>query len=170
VGSTGPGNPYEMKFADEHGNVCICKVSCPEVISELFDDINCMDVHNQLQQYAIRLEKKWITSNPFFCLHTTMVGINVVDCYQLATYHKLTHKDSAVYSRIDDDDDEHNAYTIKHFAGILAKQLLIVGNRLEKANYKAAICNFTFNPRDELMSSQDSTVLEEEEEDDEFEE
>ena len=36
VGSTGPGNPYEMKFADEHGNVCICKVSCPEVISEFF--------------------------------------------------------------------------------------------------------------------------------------
>jgi hypothetical protein len=27
VGSTGPGNPYEMKFADQHGNVCIREVS-----------------------------------------------------------------------------------------------------------------------------------------------
>jgi hypothetical protein len=58
-----------------------------------------------------------------------MVGINVIDCYQLATYHGITHKDSAEYSRIDD--DEHNAYTIKCFAGILAKQLLIMGNRLK---------------------------------------
>jgi hypothetical protein len=36
AGSTGPGNPYEMKFADEHRNVCIHKVSRPEVISEFF--------------------------------------------------------------------------------------------------------------------------------------
>jgi hypothetical protein len=48
VGSTGPGNPYEMKFADQHGNVCIREVSQPEVISEFFDDCNCVDVHNQL--------------------------------------------------------------------------------------------------------------------------
>jgi hypothetical protein len=55
-----------------------------------------------------------------------MVGINVVDCYQLAMYHGFTEKDSELYSRIDDD-GEQNAYTIKRFAGILAKQLLIVG-------------------------------------------
>jgi hypothetical protein len=53
AGSTGPGNLYEMKFADQHGNVCICEVSRPEVISEFFDDCNCVDVHNQLRQYAI---------------------------------------------------------------------------------------------------------------------
>jgi hypothetical protein len=71
-----------------------------------------------------------------------------------------------VYSKIDDDDDEQNAYTVKYFAGILAKQLLIMGKQLKKANHKAVICNFVFNPRDELMSSQDSTGLED---DDEFE-
>jgi hypothetical protein len=42
-----------------------------------------------------------------------------------------------------------------------------MGNRLKKANRKAVIRNFTFNPRDELMSSQDSTVVEED--DDEYE-
>jgi hypothetical protein len=49
----------------------------------------------------------------------------------LITYHGITHKDSAVYSRIDDD-DEHNTYTIKCFAGILAKHLLIAAKRLKR--------------------------------------
>jgi hypothetical protein len=94
-----------------------------------------------------------------------MVGINVVDCYQLATYHGFTKKDSALYSRIDDD-DEQNAFTIKRFTGILAKQLLIVGKQLKHANCKAILRSFTFNPRDELISLQDSSILTEEDADD----
>lgn len=46
-----PGNLYEMKFTDLHGNVHICYVSWPEVISEIFQDNNSFDKDNyQLQQ------------------------------------------------------------------------------------------------------------------------
>jgi WD40 repeat protein len=66
------------------------------------------------------------------------------------------------YTRIDDDDDEQNTYPIKGFVGILSKQLLIVGEHLKYANHEAVVYKFTFNPRDKLISSQDSSILTEE--------
>ncbi len=66
AGSTEEGKPYQMKFPDAFGNVHVRSVPRPEVISDFFDDSNCVDIHNQLRQFAIKLEKKWITSDAYF--------------------------------------------------------------------------------------------------------
>ena len=75
AGSTAPGEPYEMKFPDSNGNVNIRQVPRPAIVSEYFKHSNCVDVHNQLRQSAVKLEKKWVTKDPFFRLHTTIVGM-----------------------------------------------------------------------------------------------
>jgi hypothetical protein len=126
AGSTEEGKPYQMKFPDAFGNVHVRSVPHPEVISDFFDDSNCVDIHNQLRQFAIKLEKKWITSNAYFCLHTSYCGINTVDCFQLSNFHGLTNKDAGVYDWMDND-DEHNLCAIKRFSGILARQLVMMG-------------------------------------------
>ncbi len=41
-----------------------------------------IDKHNQARQVQLALEKRWLTQNPFFCLHTILLGIKVVDCYK----------------------------------------------------------------------------------------
>jgi hypothetical protein len=35
------------------------------------------------------MEKKWITHDPYFCLTTTYISINVTDAYLLANCHKV---------------------------------------------------------------------------------
>jgi hypothetical protein len=41
-------------------------------------------------------------------------------------FHGLTNKDAGVYDQMDND-DRHNLYVIKHFSGILARQLVMIG-------------------------------------------
>jgi hypothetical protein len=47
AGSTTPGKPYEMKYNEDHGNVCIYLVEHPDIISKFFHDSNAIDKHNQ---------------------------------------------------------------------------------------------------------------------------
>ena len=104
-----------------------------------------MDVHNQLRQYSLHLEKKWVTSKPYFRLHTTLVGINVIDTYRLSHFHSIFSSNKAIgFRRIYNDltvetplspndeshlcrpnfDESKNHYTIRAFAGVLAQQLI----------------------------------------------
>jgi hypothetical protein len=168
AGSTSDGDPYEMKFPDEYGNINIREISRPEVVSAYFNDSNCVDVHNQLRQYALKLEKKWVTTNPYFRLHTTLTGINVVDCFQLATFHELIGRNMLVYEN-EVEDAERNVYAIRKFGGILAKQLLIMAQELKKGRREEATSRLSarmnwMRPADELLSSQDSNVINEEDE------
>ena len=48
AGPTTEGDPYEMKWSDEFGNVNIQNISCPEVISKFFKHSNSVDTHNHL--------------------------------------------------------------------------------------------------------------------------
>ena len=45
-----------------------------------------MDHHNKQREGHLSLEKKWITQDPWFRLSTTLVGMHVVDAYQLYRY------------------------------------------------------------------------------------
>ena len=45
AGQTTKGTPYEMKFADEEGNVHVREVDRPDVISKFFKDSNNVDKH-----------------------------------------------------------------------------------------------------------------------------
>ena len=64
--STTDGSPYEMKLTDDHSNVHVCKVPRPELVSFFFEHVNAVDVHNHLRQFCLKLEKKWVTQNPYF--------------------------------------------------------------------------------------------------------
>jgi hypothetical protein len=87
AGTTQLGKPYHMKYTDSYGNVCTRYVDRPEVMSNYFAHSNTIDVHNQLRQDSLKLKKKWIMQEPFFCLGTTMIGINITNTYLLANYH-----------------------------------------------------------------------------------
>jgi hypothetical protein len=78
AGSTRSRKKYEMKYTDDHGNVCVCLVEHPDIISNFFEGSNSIDKHNQSRQFDIALEKTWLTQDPYFRLATTLIGMNVV--------------------------------------------------------------------------------------------
>ena len=47
--------------------------------SRYFLGFNKADKHNQLRQSELALEKKWLTTDGWFRLFTTLIGINTVD-------------------------------------------------------------------------------------------
>ena len=137
AGTTEDGEPYEMKWADEHGNINVRHVPRPEVISHFFQHSNSVDVHNHLRQYCLKLEKKWVTNNCWMRLFTTLLSINTVDTFRLSKFHNLlptgkfslTGADNIIHG----DEDESNNYTMRKFAGVLATQLLIKARMYREA-------------------------------------
>ena len=89
AGSTVKGAEYVMKYTDGYGNICTRLVDRPDLIAKFFASSNVIDTHNQLRQFLLALEKKWLTQNAYFRLATTYLGINVVDTYHLANHHKI---------------------------------------------------------------------------------
>jgi len=124
AGSTMLGEPYHMKYTDSFGNVCTRYVDRPQVISHFFASSNKIDVHNQLRQDCLRLEKKWITQDPFFRLGTTFIGINVTDTFLLANYHKVINHSSNA------GEEKEQKISIQRFAGILAQQLIDMAKKI----------------------------------------
>jgi hypothetical protein len=121
AGTTRKGKPYQMKFTDDWGNVHIRDIDRPDIISKFFESSNSIDKHNQCCQSELSLEKRWQTQNPLFRLYTTIIGMNVVDCYLLVDHHKL------INHRIP---DKEYKMTMITFAGILAHQLICNVNSL----------------------------------------
>ena len=56
AGSTLEGEPYEARFPDRFGNVCIRHVARPQVVSNYFKYCNVVDLHNQARQFDLALE------------------------------------------------------------------------------------------------------------------
>jgi hypothetical protein len=94
AGSSKPGTPYQMRYTDSFGNICTQYVDCPQVVSNFFAGSNVNDTHNQLCQDSLKLEKKWITQNPWFHLATTLIGITVTDAFLLCNNHKVVNTSS----------------------------------------------------------------------------
>jgi hypothetical protein len=86
--------PYEMKYTDTYGNVCVRGVERPDVISKFFQTSNIIGTHNQLWQDFLCLETKWRIRSAYFCLSTTLIRINVTDCFLLAGHHKVINYSS----------------------------------------------------------------------------
>ena len=87
----------------------------PDIISWFFENSNTINKHNQCCQSELALKKWWQTRNPFFCLFTTINGLNVVDCYLLADHHKIFNHQIP---------DKEYKMTIFNFAGVMAHQLI----------------------------------------------
>ena len=60
AGSTAKGDSYVMKYTDSYGNICTRLVDRPDMISKFFATSNTIDTHNQLCQFNLALEKKWL--------------------------------------------------------------------------------------------------------------
>ena len=89
AGSTRPGQPYEMKFGDEYGNLESRFVPRPDVVAMYHGDANTVDVLNQLRQNELGLESKWVTQDGHFRIATGALGMTVVDVYRLSQHHGL---------------------------------------------------------------------------------
>ena len=83
AGKTIDGEPYEARFPDTYGNLCVRHVARPEVLSNYFNFSNVVDLHNQARQFDLKLEKKWITHDGYFRLYTTLVGMTVTDIWKI---------------------------------------------------------------------------------------
>ena len=83
AGSTEAGKPYEAKFPDRFGNVCLCYVEQPKMVALIFGFLNVIDVWNQLRQFDLGLEKKWVTTCGYFRILTTFYGFTVAEVYKL---------------------------------------------------------------------------------------
>ena len=93
AGHTEPGSAYEAKWTDVNGNRCKRYVPRPQVCSLYFSNCNGIDVHNQMRQKILRLEKCWVSQDGYFRILTTIFGICVVDAwhgYQAST--NLNHR------------------------------------------------------------------------------
>ena len=132
AGSTSPGEPYEMKWSDDHGNIHVRNVQRPAVLSKFFKYINGVDIHNHLRQSCLKLEKKWVTMDCWFRLTTTLLGMSVVDTFRLCQFHGFIPR-GRMHTLITNDIDNEgvNELTMKRFGGILATQLIYKAYNLE---------------------------------------
>ena len=77
-----------------------------------------------------------MTHNAYFRLATTLTGMNVVDTYRLARFHSILPASKFKVIDIDRghkqdvDIDGDGDYTMRKFAGVLSKQLLIMSDSL----------------------------------------
>ncbi len=123
AGSIAPASdPYKVKFPDRFGNMRFRNIPRPGIVQKYYLHNNCIDVHNNRRQHNLALEKKWITTNPYFRFHTTLIGINTVDCFHLAKWHDLLGplKTAGV---------GRSPVSISKFAGVLSKQLIALSRR-----------------------------------------
>ena len=54
-----------MKYTYLYGNICTCLVDRPNMISKFFATSNTIDTHNQMCQFNLALEKKWLAKKSF---------------------------------------------------------------------------------------------------------
>jgi hypothetical protein len=109
AGSTRPGEPYRARFKDDLQNSVSRPVARPKIISQYFKMSNCVDKHNHVRQFELRLEKFWVTQNCWFRIFTTILGMTVTDCWK-AYCHKFSQPNKKC--------------TIVEFADMLAFELI----------------------------------------------
>jgi hypothetical protein len=78
-GSTITGDPYRVRFLDDHDNLVSRPVDCLELFSNSFQRSNGFNKHNQAWQLELCLEKHWRTQNAWFWLVTSVIGICITD-------------------------------------------------------------------------------------------
>jgi len=84
-GSSKLGDPY-MKHTDSYGNICTHFVDLPQLISNYFAGSNAIDMHNQLGQDSLKIEKKRVTQ-AWFQLATTLVRYQCCWYLSFVSYH-----------------------------------------------------------------------------------
>lgn len=86
AGTTTPRNPYVAKFPDPHGNVMTRDVLRLSIVSTYFESGNKIDRHNHARQSLLKLEKHWVTTDSWFRVFTTILGMTAIDAWLLARH------------------------------------------------------------------------------------
>jgi len=110
-----PGEPYIQRYQTETGAPATREVARLSVFSRYFMHSNLVDVHNEIRQHFLALEEKWVTTDCWFRVFTSLVGITLTDCF--LAYKLELH-----------DDHEDKNITMKEFADMAAHQM--VSNKL----------------------------------------
>ncbi len=92
AGSTLPGTPYVASFPDSTGQLHFRNVERPKLISFFYNHSPIIDNHNQSRQSELRLEKEWVTSDGFFRIETTLIGMTVVDMQKLFNFQGVLYQ------------------------------------------------------------------------------
>lgn len=87
AGITTPGQPYQQRFSDVHGNLVTREISRPAVVSDYFGVSPRVDNHNQSRQDDLALEELWQTHDCWFRLHCTFQGVLATDCWKACRMH-----------------------------------------------------------------------------------
>ena len=152
AGKTTPGEAYRMRYTDGFGNVMTRLVERPDVISKFFNDSNTIDSHNQSRQYDLGMEKCWVTTDAYFRLTTTLIGMNVCDTWKIADYLGIINwtKNEAV-----------GKMSIQNFAGILGNQLIKNASTFRRPSQRFSSLNsplFSPSAADTIMISNTSEI------------
>ena len=89
-GTTLPGNPQKHKDDDLN---CLGKLiprKCPQVLNEWTKLQPKIDIGNKRRQFLLAIERRYRTSSNPFRLFSTMLGIALVDTYELHMYHNVS--------------------------------------------------------------------------------
>ena len=78
AGATRHGEPYEARFPDKFGNVCVRHVARPEILCNYFLYSNVVDLHNQGRYFNLSLENSGLLKILVFA-YITMVIVNMID-------------------------------------------------------------------------------------------
>ena len=81
--STTAGRPYKAHFPDIYGNIHVRSIRRPKVLNIYFNDYGAVDAHNQARQGHLALEECWVTSDPYFWIWTTIMGMEVTDLWKI---------------------------------------------------------------------------------------
>ena len=79
---------------------------------------NCVDLHNQVRQHSLALEKKWITQYCYFRLYTTQVSMNTTNAWNIM---RAKHKQGSPFATITQFTDM-TAYDMIQYAKTLRVQ------------------------------------------------
>jgi hypothetical protein len=123
-----PGDPYQMKYTDSFCNICTRNADRPQVLSNFFAGSNVIDMHNQLPQDLLRLEKSWITQSPWFRLAKTYVEICIMGAFLLCDYHCVINISKKGI------EDQENKISIQQFAVVLTIQWIQYTNKIGTGN------------------------------------
>jgi len=107
--TTNSAHPYIQRYNDNFGNVCEKCVLRNDLASFYFNNCNKIDTHNNERQFILKLEKKWLTRDPFFRVCTTLVAFSVIDAYRLYKFNNNNKK---------------TEMSVLQFSNILAGQLI----------------------------------------------
>ena len=149
-GSTKPdsNNPYMLKFQDTNGNTIYRPMGRPAVLDTYYDSCGLIDNHNHLRQGNLAYERKWTTQNCWFRFFSTLVGIQVVDSFNLLNILCQTYK--------------NKEYSIVQHAEVLGTELVEMAEEIElqlKEAEVAAVLTVKFNTQGNAVDEFEPTCV-----------